>query len=106
MPYLFVLLIAAAAGGGVAVATMRRGEIAAASLETWTKGYEGPDEEEPAEHEVAETGHPRKPLPSAPTWQTRLTGIVGLLIAVLVGAGLIVGACLAIWAALRRAFGA
>ena len=106
MPYLLVLLIATAAGGGVAAATLRRGAAAEASgPETWTKGYEGP-EEPPTDGGVAETGGRKRPLPSAPTWQTRLTGIVGLLIAVLVGAGLIVGACYALWAALRRAFGA
>jgi len=103
MPYLFVLLIAAAAGGGVAVATLRRGEVAETVPNDWNKGYEE-SEEEPADAEVAETGGRRRPLPSAPTWQTRLTGIVGLLIAVLVGAGLIVGVCLAAWTALRRAF--
>ena len=102
MPYLLVFLIAAAAGSGVAVATLRRGEVSAAKPETWTKGYEG-SEEVATEPEVVEPGH-RKPLPSAPTWQTRLTGIVGLLIAVLLGAGVIVGACFALWSALRRVF--
>ena len=105
MPYVLVVLIAAAAGGSVAVATLRRGAAAEANPEAWTKGYEEP-EGTPASDEPAPTGrHPRQ-LPSAPTWQTRLTGIVGLLIAVLIGAGLIVGACFAAWSALRRAFGA
>ena len=105
MPYLFVLLIAAAAGGGVVVATLRRGEVAETIPRDWNKGYEESGEAPAdAEAEVPETGGRRRALPSAPTWQTRLTGIVGLLIAVLVGAGLIVGVCFAAWAALRRAF--
>jgi hypothetical protein len=104
MPYLLVFLIAAAAGSGVAVATLRRGEVADATPKDWNKGYEEP--EEASADEGAREPHGRKrPLPSAPTWQTRLTGIVGLLIAVLVGAGLIVGVCFAAWSALRRAFG-
>ena len=103
MPYLFVLLVAAAAGGGVGVATLLRGGTAEANPEAWTKGYEA-SEETPAD-ETTPTGHRSRPLPSAPTWQTRVTGIVGLLIAVLLGAGIIVGICFASWAALRRAFG-
>jgi len=105
MPYLLVFLIAAAAGSGVAVATLRRGEVVEAAPKDWNKGYEEPVEEPADDAATGPRGH-KRPLPSAPTWQTRLTGIVGLLIAVLVGAGLIVGACFAAWSVLRRAFGA
>ena len=98
MPYVLVLLIAAAAGGGVAVATLRRGAVADANPEAWTKGYET-SEEAPAGGVPTQAPGRSRSLPSAPTWQTRLTGIVGLLIAVLVGAGLIVGVCFAAWAA-------
>jgi len=105
MPYVLVLLVAAAAGGGVAVATLRRGAVADANPEAWTKGYEE-SEDAPGGGGPTQARGPSRSLPSAPTWQTRLTGIVGLLIAVLVGAGLIVGVCFAAWAALRRAFGA
>jgi hypothetical protein len=104
MPYLLVFLIAAAAGGGVAVATLRRGDVAEPVSQDWNKGYEE-SEPVPADDAATETSGRKRALPSAPTWQTRLTGIVGLLIAVLVGAGLIVGVCFAAWAALRRAFG-
>lgn len=104
MPYVLVFLVAAAAGGGVAVATLRRGAVADANPGAWTKGYEGP-EEAPADGGSTQARGRSRSLPSAPTWQTRLTGIVGLLIAVLVGAGLIVGVCFAAWAAIRRAFG-
>jgi hypothetical protein len=107
MPYVLVLLVAAAAGGGVALATLRRGNVSEAVPQTWTKGYEEPEGAAPQEGEGA-TGQPRKPLPSTPTMQTRLTGAVGLLIVVLVAAGLIAGACLVMWDALRnvwRSFG-
>ena len=107
MPYVLVLLVAAAAGGGVALATLRSGDVAGTDPKTWTKGYEEPDGDLPQE-DVGATGQPRKPLPSTPTAQTRLTGVVGLLIVVLVAAGLIAGACLVMWDALRnvwRSFG-
>jgi len=104
MPYALVLLVAAAAGGGVAVATLRRGAVADTNPQAWTTGYEE-SEEVPADGGTTQARERSRSLPSAPTWQTRLTGIVGLLIAVLIGAGLIVGACFATWALLRRAFG-
>lgn len=103
MPYLLVLLVAAAAGGGVAFATLRRGDVSETSPQTWTKGYEELGDVAPQEG-VGATGQPRKPLPSTPTMQTRLTGVVGLLIVVLVAAGLIAGACLLMWDALRGAW--
>ena len=102
MPYVFVLLVAAAAGGGVAFATLRHGDVAESSPRTWTKGYEEPEDVPPEEAGAA--GQPRKPLPSTPTAQTRVTGVVGLLIVVLVAAGVIAGACLVMWDALRSAW--
>ena len=107
MPYVLVLLVAAAAGGGVALATLRRGDVSETSPRAWTKGYEEPEDVQP-EEEAGATGQPRKPLPSTPTAQTRVTGVVGLLIVVLVAAGVIAGACLVVWDALRnvwRTFG-
>ena len=98
MPYLLVALVAAVAGGAVAAFTIRRG-LAVAGGPTWT---EPPSE--PAPGPESPSGHAARDLPSAPTWQSRLTGAVGLVIAVLVGAGLIAGVCYATWAALRRAF--
>jgi hypothetical protein len=103
MPYVLVLLVAAAAGGGVAVATLRRGDVAETRPQTWTKGYEEPEDDQP-EEDVGATGRPRKPLPSSPTAQTRVTGAVGLLLVVLVAAGLIAGAALVVWDALRNAW--
>jgi hypothetical protein len=102
MPYVLVFLVAAAAGGGVALATLRRGDVSETDPKTWTKGYEEPGGIRPEEN-MGATGQPRKPLPSTPTMQTRLTGVVGLLIVVLVAAGLIAGACLVMWDALRNA---
>jgi hypothetical protein len=103
MSYVLVLLVAAATGGGVALATLRRGEIAETGPQTWTKGYEESENDQP-EEDVGATGQPRKPLPSSPTVQTRVTGVVGLLIVVLVAAGVIAGASLAVWDALRNAW--
>jgi hypothetical protein len=102
MPYVLVLLVAAAAGGGVALATLRRGDVSETGPRSWTKGYEEPEEVLPGE----EAGAPdrRKPLPSIPTVQTRVTGVVGLLIVVLVAAGVIAGAWLVVWDALRNAW--
>ena len=107
MPYVLVLLVAAAAGGGVAVATLRRGDVAETSPQTGTKGYEEPEDD--PEEDVGATGRRRKPLPSTPTAQTRISGAVGLLLVVLVAAGLIAGAALVMWDALRniwKSFGA
>ena len=107
MPYLLVLIVAAAAGSGAAAFTLRHGRVAETRPEAWTKGYEAPDPSAAAGAPDADdrSSGGRRGLPSAPTWQTRLTGIVGLLIAVLVGAGLIVGACFAVYGALRRVLG-
>ena len=91
------------AGGGVALATLRRGDVSETSPRAWTKGYEEPEDVQP-EEEAGATGQPRKPLPSTPTAQTRVTGVVGLLIVVLVAAGVIAGACLVVWDALRNAW--
>ncbi len=104
MPYVLVLLVAAAAGGGVALATLRRGDVAGAHPQTWTKGYEEPEDDQPEEEAAGAAGQPRKPLPSTPTAQTRLSGAVGLLLVVLVAAGLIAGAALVVWDALRNAW--
>ena len=108
MPYLLVLLVAAASGAGVAAYTVRQGRTAAVSPETWTKTYEDTPAAPPpaAGTEDATTPHRRaQALPSAPTWQTRLTGVAGLLIAVLLAAGLIVAGFYSAWLALKRMFG-
>jgi uncharacterized protein HemX len=102
MPYVLVLLVAAAAGGGVAFATLRRGDVTETSPQTWTKGYEEPEDDQPEEETAGATGRPRKPLPSTPTARTRVSGAVGLLLVVLVAAGLIAGAALVVWDALRN----
>ena len=104
MPYVLVLLAAAAAGGGVAFATLRRGDVSETNPRTWTKGYEEPEDDQAEEEAAGATRRPRKPLPSTPTAQTRLSGAVGLLLVVLVAAGLIAGAALVVWDALRNAW--
>jgi hypothetical protein len=115
MPYLLVLVAAVVSGLAVAGYTLRRGGVAASSPQAWTQVAVEPATEPPAaggqEAEVGgSTAAGRRratqtELPSAPTLQTRLTGIVGLLIAILVGAGIIAAGFYVLWETLSRAFG-
>jgi hypothetical protein len=95
MPYVLVFLLAAAAGGAVALLTLRNGRVATATPGTWTTTYR----EDPPEH-AAETPTKGRPLPSAPTAQTRMMGAAGLLGAVLVGAGAVAFLAYLVWHAL------
>ena len=109
MAYLFVLVIAAAAGVAVGFSTLRTGTlgIAQAPSGTWTRGYD-PEDEEPvpaAEPDPAVGSRARQPLPTDPTTHTMVVGALGLAIAVLVAAGAIVGMFYAGVMALKRAFG-
>jgi hypothetical protein len=109
MGYVFVFVLAIGAGAAVAATTLRRGQIAVERPQTWTETYVEPpaqsDEEEGVSAgSTADSGH-RKELPSEPTLQTRLTGIVGLVIAVFVGAGALTASFYLMWNALRRVFG-
>jgi hypothetical protein len=107
--YVLVLLLAAAAGAAVGIATLRTGGVRLAHPETWSATYA---QERPAAAEAAVATGPesasaagRRPLPTDPTWQTRVTGVLGLLVACLVGAGLVVAALYATFLAVKRAFG-
>lgn len=100
MPYLLVFLVAAAAGGGVAALTIRNGRVAAAGPETWTETYR---ESTPSPGEETVAGR-RRPLPSAPTAQTRVIGIAGLLGAVVAGASVIAFLAYLVWNALKGLF--
>ena len=109
MAYVLVLVLAAAAGAAVGIATLRTGGVRLAHPETWSATYV---EEESAASEAAVAIGPEpaapmghRPLPSDPTWQTRVTGVLGLLVACMAGAGLIVAACYAMFLAVKRAFG-
>jgi hypothetical protein len=106
MGYLVVLLLAIAAGAAVGFATLRTGGVQLARPGTWSATYV---EEEPVSTQPAIAPEPaavgRRPLPSDPTWQTRVTGVLGLLVACLVGAGLIVAASYATFLAVKRMFG-
>ena len=98
MPYLLVLVAALASGVAVAAYTLRHDPVAVAPPRTWS-----PPAVDPAPESLAQ-GRPSE-LPSTPTAQTRVTGIVGLLIAVLAGAGIIAGGFYLLWEALSRALG-
>jgi len=89
MPYLTVITLAAAAGGAVAAFTLYQGR---------------PRPTEAAGGPPARQGHARA-LPSAPTLQTRMTGALGLLVAVLAGAGTIALLCFLAYALVKRAVG-
>jgi hypothetical protein len=86
--YLIVLLVAAAVGGAVYYLTIRRGVIPVG-------GFGG----EPASPSSAPLAPPRPPGPSTyvsviaskPDWQSRMTGILGLAVAVVVGAVALAG---------------
>ena len=110
MAYVLVLLVAAAAGAAVGIATLRTGGVRLAHRETWSGTYT--QERPTAAPEAAVATGPesasaagRRPLPTDPTWQTRVTGVLGLLVTCLVGAGLIVAALYATFLAVKRAFG-
>lgn len=103
MPYALVFLVAAIAGGAVATSTLRRGRFTSTGPEAWTQPYRE-EEAAPPPEEPATTAR-RRPLPSAPTAQTRVIGLVGLLIAVLIGAGSIALLSYGAWTTLKRAFG-
>jgi hypothetical protein len=89
MPYLTVIILAAAAGGAVAAFTL------------W-EGRPRPTQPVGAGGAPAPQAHA---LPSTPTAQTRLIGALGLLVAVLGGAGLIAAVCYLAYAVLKHAVG-
>jgi hypothetical protein len=89
MGYVTVITLAAAAGGAVAAFTLYQGRPRP------TEAAGGP----PAGEAQA------RALPSTPTMQTRLIGALGLLVAVLAGAGLIALLCFLAYAAVKHAVG-
>jgi hypothetical protein len=91
MAYVTVITLAAAAGGVVAAFTLYQGRPRP------TPAAGGP----PVPQEQAQA----RALPSAPTAQTRLIGALGLLVAVLAGAGLIALLCFLAYAAVKHAIG-
>ena len=86
MPYLTVIILAAAAGGAVAAFTQWEGR---------------PRPTQP----VGAAGSQAQVQPSAPTAHTRLIGALGLLVAVLAGAGVIAAVCYLAYAAVKHAVG-
>ena len=89
MAYVTVITLAAAAGGAVAAITLYQGRPRP------TEAAGGP----PAGQGAA------RGLPSAPTMQTRVIGALGLLVAMLAGAGLIALLCFLAYAAVKHATG-
>jgi hypothetical protein len=90
MAYVTVIMLAAAAGGAVAAFTLYQGRPRP------TEAAGGPPAGQP---------QARAALPSAPTAQTRMIGALGLLVAVLAGAGLIALLCFLAYAAVKHAVG-
>ena len=88
MPYLTVLILAAAAGGAVAAFTLWEGRPRPALT-----GAAG------------SSASQAQALPSTPTAQTRLIGALGLLVAVLAGAGVIAALCYVVYAAVKHVVG-
>jgi len=89
MPYVTVITLAAAAGGAVAAFTLYQGR---------------PRPTEAAGVGTADPASARA-LPSAPTPQTRMIGALGLVVAVLAGAGLIALLCFLAYAAVKHVVG-
>jgi len=107
--YLLVLVLAAAAGAAVGVATFRMGRTPSPRAATWTQTYEAPAAPSGAA-EVQSPTHAvssgrRQPLPTDPTTRSRIAGVLGLLIACFVAAGAIVAALYAVYLAVRSLFG-
>ena len=88
MPYLTVIMLAAAAGGAVAAFTL----------------YQGRPRSNEASGGPPAQGHARA-LPSTPTAQTRLIGALGLLVSVLAGAAAIAALCFLAYALVKHAVG-
>jgi hypothetical protein len=108
--YVLVLLLAAAAGAAVGVATLRTGERAPrASQGSWTRSYEPPAPEVAASIAVPSsatgTSAAQTPLPTDPTAQSRIIGVLGLIVVCLVAAGAIVGSLYAAFLAVKGIFG-
>ena len=108
MAYLFVLVIAAAAGLAVAFSTLRTGAavpVAQVPSDAWTRSYEPAASLETEASAAPGAGsHARQPLPTDPTTHTKVVGVLGLAIAVLVAAGAIVGLFYAGVVVIKRAF--
>jgi hypothetical protein len=88
MPYITVITLAAAAGGAVAAYTLFQGRPRPNDAAGGT----------PAQGQA-------RALPSAPTAQTRLVGALGLVVAVLFGAGAIAALCFLAYAAVKHVVG-
>lgn len=89
MPYLTVIILAAAAGGAVAAFTLWEGR----PRPTQPVGAAG------------SSASQAQVLPSASTAQTRLIGALGLLVSVLAGAGVIAAVCYLAYAAVKHIVG-
>ena len=88
MAYLVVITLAAAVGGAVAGFTLYQGRPRPNDA-----GGGSPTESQ------------ARALPSAPTAQTRMIGALGLLVAVLAGAGAIAALCYIAYSAVKHAVG-
>jgi hypothetical protein len=89
MSYLTVIILAAAAGGAVAAFTL----------------WEGRPRPTPAVGAAGTPAPQAHALPSTPTVQTRMIGALGLLVAILAGAGLIAAVCYLAYVGVKHALG-
>jgi hypothetical protein len=107
MGYLLVLVAATAAGVGVWAFTLRPGRPPVTQGRAWSATYVEPDQRSAnaPEPEPPQAPTRRRPLPEDPTWQTRVTGVMGLVIACVAAAALLVAGGYAVWTAISRALG-
>ena len=106
MSYVVVLLLAAAAGAAVGVATLRTGREPQARQEAWTQTYEPPAvAAEGVQRSSATETAGRTPLPGDPTTRSRVVGVLGLVVVCLAAAAAIVGGLFAAYVTVRGMFG-
>jgi len=104
--YVVVLVLAAAAGAAVGVATLRTGREPATRREAWTQTYEPPAAPaQGARRSSATEITERAPLPGDPTTRSRIVGVLGLVVVCLAAAAAIVGGLYAAYVTVRGMFG-
>src|SRR4051794_30022983 len=100
MAYVTVITLAAAAGGAVAAITLYQGR----PRPTEAAGRPSAGAAQASPQPPAGRGQARA-LPSTPTAQTRMIGALGLVVAVLAGAGLIALLCFLVYAGVKHVVG-
>jgi hypothetical protein len=112
MAYVLVLLLAAAAGVAVGVATYRTGQVPASGPTSWSSTYEPatleadtPTGSQAQADERNEIDPTQAALPGDPNARSRLVGALGLLVVILLAAGAVVGVLYVGYLSVKGVFG-